>query len=48
MEAEDEFIKLVKDGRLVKFRDCKHEIYNSIDSTVKEYLDTIENFLFKE
>ena len=48
MEAEDEFIKLVKDGRLVKFRDCKHEIYNSIDSTVKEYLDTIENFLFNE
>lgn len=48
MEAEDEFIKLVKDGRLVKFRDCKHEIYNSIDSTVKEYLDTIEDFLFNE
>ena len=48
MEAEDEFIKLVKDGRLVKFRDCKHEIYNSIDPTVKEYLDTIETFLFNE
>lgn len=48
MEAEDKFIKLVNDGRLVKFRDCKHEIYNSIDSTVKEYLDTIEAFLFNK
>ncbi len=48
MEAEDEFIKLVKDGRLEKFYDCKHEIYNSIDSTVKAYLDVIENFLFNE
>ena len=48
MEAEDEFIKLVKDGKLVKFRDCRHEIYNSIDPTVQEYLDTIEDFLFNE
>lgn len=48
MEAEDEFIKLVKNGRLQKFYECKHEIYNSVDNTVKEYLDTIEGFLFNE
>ncbi len=47
-EMEDVFIKQVKDGRLVKFTQCKHEIYNSIDATVKEYLDTIEAFLFEE
>lgn len=45
-EMEDVFIKQVKNGRLVKFTDCRHEIYNSIDSTVKEYLDVIEDFLF--
>lgn len=47
-EAEDEFIKLVKDGRLERFYNCKHEIYMSVDDTVKQYLDTIENFLFDE
>ncbi len=47
-EMEDAFIKLVKNGRLVKFTKCKHEIYNSVDETVKEYLDTIEDFLFNE
>ncbi len=47
-DAEDKFIKLVKNGRLEKFYDCKHTIYNSIDPTVKAYLDTIEDFLFNE
>ena len=47
-EKEDEFIKLVKNGRLVRFTECRHEIYNSVDNTVKEYLDTIESFLFNE
>lgn len=47
-EAEDKFIELVKNGRLEKFTDCKHEIYNSIDSTVKAYLNVIEDFLFNE
>ncbi len=47
-EAEDEFIAQVKNGRLVRFTDCKHEIYNSTDSTVKEYLDVIEQFLLKQ
>lgn len=47
-EMEDEFIKLVKNGKLVKFTKCKHEIYNSVDETVIEYLDVIESFLFKE
>ena len=47
-EAEDQFITLVKDGRLEKFTECRHEIYNSVDNTVKEYLDVIESFLFNE
>ncbi len=47
-EYEDIFIKLVPHGKLRKFTDCKHEIYMSIDSTVKEYLDVIEDFLFEE
>ena len=45
-EMEDVFIKLVKNGRLVRFTECRHEIYNSVDNTVLEYLDTIEGFLF--
>lgn len=48
MPPQNEFIKLVKDGRLVKFPGSRHSIYNSIDSTVKEYLDVIEAFLFNE
>ena len=47
-EAEDLFISKVKNGRLVRFRDCRHEIYNSIDATVSEYLDVIEDFLFND
>lgn len=45
-EMEDVFIRMVKKGRLVRFTECKHEIYNSVDNTVREYLDTIEGFLF--
>ena len=44
-EKEDEFIKLVPNGKLVKFTKCKHEIYLSVDETVFEYLKTIEGFL---
>lgn len=47
-EMENVFIEQVKNGRLVPFKDCRHEIYNSIDSTVAEYLDTIEDFLFND
>ncbi len=43
-EAEDEFIKLIPDGKLVRFKNCKHEIYASVDETVFEYLKTIEEF----
>lgn len=45
-EMEDVFISKVKNGKLVRFKDCRHEIYNSIDATVMEYLDVIEDFLF--
>lgn len=44
-DAENEFIALVPDGRLENFKFCRHEIYMSIDETVKEYLDTIREFL---
>lgn len=44
-EMEDVFIKQVKNGRLVRFTGCRHTIYNSIDTTLREYLDTIEDFL---
>ena len=47
-EMEDVFIRLVKNGRLERFTECKHEIYNSVDNTVIEYLDTIEGFLFNK
>ncbi len=43
-EKEDEFIKLVPDGRLVQFKNSRHEIYGSVDDTVLEYLKTIEEF----
>lgn len=45
MEPQNRFIKLVKDGRLMKFPGSRHSIYNSVDPTVKEYLDAIEGFL---
>lgn len=45
-EYEDIFIEKVPHGKLVRFKNCRHEIYMSVDDTVKEYLDTIESFLF--
>lgn len=45
-EKEDEFIKQIKNGKLVRFTKCRHEIYNSVDETVEEYLNVIEAFLF--
>ena len=47
-EAEDKFIKQVKNGRLVRFTNCKHEIYMSVDETVLEYLQTIQDFLAED
>lgn len=47
-EKEDEFIAMVPDGRLVQLPDCKHEIYASVDSTVLQYLQIMEAFLFDE
>lgn len=44
-EREDEFIKLIPDGRLEKFENSRHEIYASVDATVLKYLQTIEAFL---
>lgn len=47
-ELQDVFIKQVKNGTLLRFTQCKHEIYNSVDNTVLEYLDAIESFLFEK
>lgn len=44
-DAENKFIGLIPDGRLENFRFCRHEIYMSIDETVKNYLDVIREFL---
>ena len=44
-EAEDQFIVLIPNGRLERFFNCKHEIYMSVDDTVKAYLDEIRAFL---
>ncbi len=44
-EKENEFISLIPNGRLVKLPDCRHEIYASVDSTVLQYLQSIESFL---
>ena len=35
-------------GKLVRFQNCKHEIYAAVDSTLLMYLQTIEDFLFHE
>lgn len=47
-EKEDEFIKLIPDGRLEKFVNCRHEIYASVDDTLFDYLCKIESFLKAE
>lgn len=44
-EKEDDFIKLVKGGKLVHFKDSRHEIFGSSDSVVLYYVNTIEEFL---
>lgn len=44
-DAENKFISYIPDGRIVNFKFCRHEIYMSIDSTVKVYLDFIRDFL---
>ena len=43
-DAEDRFIVLVPDGRIERFKNCKHEIYMSVDETMKAYLDEIRAF----
>ena len=47
-EKENEFIDQLKNGRLVQFKNCKHEIYASVDETVLEYLQTIQDFLAED
>lgn len=43
-EAEDEFFLLAPHARLRVFKNCRHEIYNSTDETLKEYIAEIEDF----
>ena len=44
-EKEDVFIAMVRFGRIVKLRGCRHEIYASVDDTLLKYLQAIEAFL---
>ncbi len=44
-EKENVFISQIPNGKLVRFTDCRHEIYASVDATVLEYLQAIEAFL---
>ena len=44
-EKEDEFISQLANGRLVRFVNCRHEIYASVDDTLLSYLQTIQDFL---
>lgn len=41
---QEEFIRRVPQGRLVKF-DAKHEIYSSRDEVLREYVNTVIDFL---
>lgn len=43
-EKENEFIAMVKNGRLKQYKNCRHEIYMSIDETLAEYYSDIKNF----
>lgn len=45
--AENEFIGLIPNGTLKRYKNCRHEIYASVDSTAAEYLADIEKF-FKQ
>ena len=44
-DKEDAFIALTPKGRLMQFKNCRHEIYLSVDDTVLAYLQAIEAFL---
>lgn len=43
-EKENEFIAMVKNGRLKRYTVCRHEIYMSVDDTVREYYADIKSF----
>lgn len=47
-EKENVFISQIQNGRLVQFKNSRHEIYASVDDTVFIYLQTIEEFLKQE
>ena len=47
-EKEDAFIAMVRFGRIVKLRGCRHEIYASVDDTLLQYLRLIEAFFIDE
>lgn len=44
-EKHNDFIKLVPNGKLVKFSGSRHEIFLSGDDALQHYLDTIFEFL---
>lgn len=44
-EAQEEFIKHVPNGRLVRIADSKHEIYRSENAVLEKYWDLLLSFL---
>ena len=45
LPEQEQFIRRIKNGRLVCFEEAKHEIYFSDDSTFERYMNEIERFL---
>lgn len=45
LPEQEQFIRRIKNGRLVCFEDAKHEIYFSDDRTFERYMKEIERFL---
>lgn len=43
--AQERFVRLLRDGRLVRMANCKHEIYMSTDDVLETYYQTILDFL---
>ena len=45
LPEQEQFVRRIKNGRLVCFKEAKHEIYFSDDGTFERYMNEIERFL---
>ena len=43
-EAQAEFCRLAKDAKLVRFEECKHEIFNASDDIIQDYYNQVFEF----